>query len=127
MAKQAKGGATAATAAAEVTPMTLWVGRARAAGALLGFAVALWVCHRQGLGLVDSTLRALIAGAGFSLVAWWSALLTIQGLMRAAVAQRRREEEAARAEAVAARAAAAAAEAGQSPSAEPAAPLPEAG
>lgn len=116
-------------AAEAVTPMAIWVGRARAAGGVLGFLAALWVCHRQGLGLVDATLRALVAAAGLSLVAWWSALLVIKGLMDSAAAQREREREQAAAEAAAAREAAAAT--GQPPAADPAqgatAPNPEAG
>jgi hypothetical protein len=133
MGKGAKGRETGTSDAAPVTPMALWVGRARAAGALLGFAAGLWVCHRQGLGLADSTLRALLAAAGFSLVAWWSALLAIQGLMRAAAAQRERERQTAAAEAAAAAASAdpsairRAAETVPAPSAEASGAVPEAG
>jgi len=122
-----RGTGTDAGSAATVTPMAVWVGRARSAGALLGFLLGLWVCHRQGLGLVDSTLRALVAAAGLSLVAWWSALLAIQGLMRAAEAQREREREAAVAAAAAARAEAAAAEGALGASPDPAPAVPEAG
>jgi hypothetical protein len=127
-AKRAARGTDASSGpAATVTPMDVWVGRARTAGALLGFLLGLWVCHRQGLGLVDSTLRALVAAAGLSLVAWWSALLAIQGLMRAAAAQREREREAALAAIAAARAEAAAAEGALGASPERTSSVPEAG
>lgn len=93
-------------AAADATPTELWVGRARAGGALLGFAVVFWVCHRAGFGVVDATLRGLAGAIALSLISWWSALLALQGLMRAAAAQRQRDGEIAAAEAAAARQAA---------------------
>ena len=99
-AKGAKGGA------ADESPMALWVGRARAVGALVGFAVAFHVCRGQGFPLADAVIRALVAAAGMSLVAWWSALLVLQALMRSAAAQANREAlEAAAAQAAAAQAA----------------------
>lgn len=88
------------------TPMALWVGRVRAMGGLIGFAVAFWVCRRQGLPMPDAVLRGLIGAAAMSLVAWWSSLMVIQALMRSAAAQAQREARAA-AEAHAAAAAAA--------------------
>jgi hypothetical protein len=84
--------------------MRLWVGRARAGGALAGFALGMLVCRRAGIPLVDATLRSLLAGAALSLVSWWSTLLVLQALIRTAVVQRREEVAAAMAEAAAAQA-----------------------
>jgi len=69
------------------TPMDMWVARARGAGALIGFAIAFWICHRQGFTTTDAVLRGLIGAVALSLVSWWSALLVIQALMRAAAVQ----------------------------------------
>ena len=71
------------------TAVTLWAGRGRALGALIGFTVVLWISHRAGMGMVDAALRGLIGAVGFSLVGWWCALLVITGLMRTAAAPRR--------------------------------------
>lgn len=91
------------------SPLALWVGRARAIGGLVGFAVAFWVCRGQGFPLADAVIRGLVGAVAMSLVAWWSALLVVQALMRAAAAQATREAlEAAAAETAAARAAEAA-------------------
>ncbi len=104
MGKAAKG----AEAASE-SPMALWMGRARAVGALVGFAIAFWVCRGQGFPLADAVLRGLVGAVAMSLVAWWSALIVIQALMRSAAAQANREAlAAAQAEAAAAEAAEAA-------------------
>jgi hypothetical protein len=84
--------------------MRLWVGRARAGGALAGFALGMLVCRRAGIPLVDATLRSLLAGAALSLVSWWSTLLVLQALIRTAAVQRREEVAAAMAEAAAAQA-----------------------
>jgi hypothetical protein len=97
--KGAKGGAP------EESPMGLWVGRARAVGALVGFAIAFQICRGQGFPLADAVIRALVGAVGMSLVAWWSALLVLQALMRSAAAQANREAlEAAAAQAAAAQA-----------------------
>ena len=77
------------------SPMEMWIGRARGIGAILGFAIAFWVCRRQGFDVADAALRGLVGAVGLSLVAWWSALLVIQALMRSAVVQTDREAEAA--------------------------------
>ncbi|MGD9571911.1 MAG: hypothetical protein AB7V62_08515 [Thermoleophilia bacterium] len=104
-AKGAKGGKGAGGESAE-TPMAMWIGRARAIGALVGFAIAFWVCRRQGFPVADAALRGLVGAVAMSLVAWWSALIVIQALMRSAVAQAQREAiEAAEAQAAAAQAA----------------------
>ncbi len=104
-AKAAKGKGAKGAEATE-TPMGMWVGRARAIGALVGFAVAFWVCRRQGLPMADAALRGLVGAVAMSLVAWWSALIVIQALMRSAIAQAQREAiEAAQAQAAAAQAA----------------------
>ncbi|MEQ8835040.1 MAG: hypothetical protein RIB67_11445 [Miltoncostaeaceae bacterium] len=105
-AKAAKGAAPADPTPEELAAakMRLWVGRARAGGALLGFALGMWVCRRAGIPLVDATLRSLVGAAVLSLVAWWSTLLVIQALMRTAAAQRNQEIEVALAEAAASRA-----------------------
>lgn len=84
--------------------MRLWVARARAGGALAGFALGMLVCRRAGIPLVDATLRSLLAGAALSLVSWWSTLLVLQALIRTAAVQRREEVAAAMAEAAAAQA-----------------------
>ena len=84
--------------------MKLWVARARAGGALVGFLLGMWVCDRQGIPLVDATLRSLLAAAALAMVSWWCALLVIQALIRTAAVQRRAEIEAATAEAAAAHA-----------------------
>jgi len=73
------------------TPMGLWVGRARATGALVGFALAFHVCRGQGFPVADAVLRALVGAVGLSLIAWWSSLLVLQALMRSAAAQANRE------------------------------------
>lgn len=106
-----KKAAKAPAAPAEPTPeeqaaakMRLWVSRARAGGALLGFALGMWVCRRAGIPLVDATLRSLAAAVALSLVTWWSTLMVIQALMRTAAVQRRAQTEAAIAEAAATRA-----------------------
>ena len=59
-AKKKKG----APADAAETPMALWVGRARAIGGLVGFAVAFWVCRGQGFPLADAVLRGRPIAAG---------------------------------------------------------------
>jgi hypothetical protein len=76
---------------AAVSPMEEWVARARGIGLVLGFAITFWVCRGQGFVLADAVLRGLVGAAILSVVAWWSALLIIQALMRAAVAQAQRE------------------------------------
>jgi len=99
------------------TPMDMWVARARGVGALLGFAIAFWICHRQGFTTTDAVLRGLMGAVALSLVSWWSALLVIQALMRAAAVQTTRDGyDAAQAQAQAraqAQAAAASAAAGE--------------
>jgi hypothetical protein len=99
--KAAKGKGKGASDAAP-SSMAMWIGRARAAGALLGFGLAFYVCRNQGFGMTDAALRGLLGAVAMSLVAWWSALMVITGLMRAAAAQQQRELEAAAAEAAAA-------------------------
>lgn len=94
--KKAKGGAPPAA-----SPMEVWIARARGVGGLIGFAVAFWVCRGQGFAMSDAILRGLVGAVALSLVAWWSALLVIQALMRAAAAQAQREAYAAAAEAAA--------------------------
>ncbi len=107
MAKGKGAGAPEATEAE--SPMALWVGRARAIGALTGFALAFWVCRGQGFPVADAVLRGLGGALAMSLVAWWSALLVLQALMRSAAAQANREAiAAATAQAAAAQADAAA-------------------
>jgi len=75
----------AAAAGASPSTVRLWASRGRAAGALIGFAVAFWVSHRAGINLTDSALRGLIGAVAFSFVGWWCALLAITGLMRSAI------------------------------------------
>lgn len=84
--------------------MKLWVARARAGGALVGFLLGMWVCDRQGIPLVDATLRSLLAAAALAMVSWWCALLVIQALIRTAAVQRMAEIEAATAQVAAANA-----------------------
>lgn len=91
MAARAKKGAAAKGGAEAETPMNTWVVRARGIGALLGFTIAFWICHRQGFPTTDAVLRGLIGAVALSLVSWWSALLVIQALMRAAVVQTTRD------------------------------------
>ena len=105
--KDAKG--TKAGADAAESPMALWIGRARAIGGLVGFAIAFWVCRGQGFPVADAVLRGLVGAVAMSLVSWWSALIVIQALMRSAAEQANREAlAAAQAEAAAAQAEAAA-------------------
>ena len=87
--------AAAEAAATAETPMDAWVARARGAGALIGFAIAFWICRRQGFPMTDAVLRGLIGAVALSLVSWWSALLVIQALMRAAAVQTTAESYAA--------------------------------
>ncbi len=89
------------------SPMDTWISRARGAGALVGFVIAFWVCRRQGFDVTDAALRGLIGAVGLSLVTWWSSLLVIQALMRAAAAQTTRDAYAAAEAQAAARAPAA--------------------
>lgn len=86
----------------KVSPMEEWVSRARGIGLILGFAVSFYVCRGQGFPMADAVLRGLVGGAVLSVFAWWSALLVIQALMRAAAAQTQREAQIAAAEAAAA-------------------------
>lgn len=97
--KSAKGEAAA-------SPMDAWVAKAKGLGAMVGFAVAFWVCRGQGFSVPDAILRGLGGAIAMSLVAWRSALMVIQALMRAAVAQAQREIDEATAAAAAARQAA---------------------
>ena len=85
-----------------VSPMEEWVSRARGIGLILGFAVSFYVCRGQGFPMADAVLRGLVGAAVLSVFAWWSALLVIQALMRAAAAQTQREAQVAAAEAAAA-------------------------
>lgn len=94
-----KGASRGGEEAAVASPMDMWISRARGMGAIIGFLIAFWVCRRQGFGLTDAALRGLIGAIGLSLVAWWSSLLIIQALMRAAADQTNREAHAAVAEA----------------------------
>jgi hypothetical protein len=75
----------------EVSPTELWVARARGAGAVLGFLIAFWVCRREGLETTDAILRGLVGAVALALVSWWSALMVLTALVRAAAAQARRE------------------------------------
>jgi hypothetical protein len=106
-----KGGVADATSTSEpeeaveaAARMRLWVGRARAGGALVGFILGMFVCRRAGIPLADATLRSLLAGAALSLVAWWSTLLVLQALIRTAAVRRHEEVSAAMAQAAAAQA-----------------------
>ena len=45
---------------APASPMETWISRARGIGALLGFAIAFWVCRRQGFDMADAALRGLV-------------------------------------------------------------------
>lgn len=90
-------------AAAEPSPMDEWVSRARGVGLVVGFLVAFLVCRNQGFPVADAILRGLVGAAVLSVVAWWSALMVIQALMRAAAAQTIREAEQAAAQMAAAR------------------------
>jgi hypothetical protein len=99
----AKATAKAKGAAEEPSPMEEWVARARGLGLLVGFLVAFLVCRDQGFPLADAILRGLVGAAVLSVVAWWSALMVIQALMRAAAAQAVREAEEAAARMAAAR------------------------
>lgn len=89
-AKGAKGGKAPAA-----SPMEIWVTRARGIGAIVGFLVAYKVCRGQGFAQPDAIIRGLGGAIAMSLVAWYSALLVIQALMRSAAAQAVREEQAA--------------------------------
>jgi hypothetical protein len=100
-AKTKPGGKGAAQA--EVSPMEEWVARARGVGLVVGFLIAFLVCRDQGFPMADAILRGLVGAAVLSVVAWWSALMVIQALMRAAAAQARAEAEAAAAQMAAAR------------------------
>ena len=108
MAKASTGRRPAGIDAPAAGPLEIWVARARGAGALLGFAVVFLTCRGQGFEMADAALRGLGGAFALSLVAWWSALLVVQALMRSAAAQARREAL----EAAAAQAAAQAAAAG---------------
>jgi hypothetical protein len=77
-------GAAAKDAAAGPSAVAVWAGRARAIGALIGFAVAFWVSRRAGIGTTDAALRGLLGAVAFSLVTWFAALLVIGGLVRTA-------------------------------------------
>ncbi len=90
------------------SPMEIWVARARGVGGIVGFVIAFWVCRGQGFAVADAVFRGLAGAVVMSLVAWWSALLVIQALMRTAADQAQREAQAAAAEAAAAQQAAAA-------------------
>lgn len=78
-------------AAAVPGPLEVWLARARGVGALLGFAIVFMACQRQGFTMVDAALRGLAGAVALSLVAWWSALMVVQALMRSAAAQARSE------------------------------------
>jgi hypothetical protein len=99
----AKAKAGAKDAATEPSPMEEWVARARGVGLVVGFLVAFLVCRDQGFPMADAILRGLVGAAVLSVVAWWSALMVIQALMRAAAAQAVREAEEAAAQMAAAR------------------------
>jgi len=88
---------------AEPSPMEEWVTRARGMGLIIGFVIAFMVCRNQGFPMADAILRGLVGAAVLSVVAWWSALMVIQALMRAAAAQAVREAEVAAAQMAAAR------------------------
>ncbi|HWH14057.1 MAG TPA: hypothetical protein VNT51_04875, partial [Miltoncostaeaceae bacterium] len=81
-------------------------------GLLLGFAVTFLVARGEDLPLADAALRGVVGALAMSLVAWWSALLVITGLMRSAVSQQNAEIAEALRQAAAAREAAPAAEPG---------------
>jgi type VI protein secretion system component VasK len=98
--RKADGGGAAQS---EVSPMEEWVTRARGIGLVAGFLIAFLVCRGQGFPMADAMLRGLVGAALLSVVAWWSALMVIQALMRAAAAQARAEGEAAAAQMAAAR------------------------
>ena len=83
--------------------MEEWVTRARGMGLVIGFVIAFMVCRNQGFPMADAILRGLVGAAVLSVVAWWSALMVIQALMRAAAAQAVREAEVAAAQMAAAR------------------------
>ncbi len=95
-ATKAKGNTKGAAAAG---PMDAWISRARGIGAILGFLIAFQVCRGQGFATSDAILRGLGGAVVLSLVAWWSALLVIQALMRSAAAQTHREAQLAAAQA----------------------------
>jgi len=99
----AKAKAKGKDAGAEPSPMDEWVTRARGVGLVVGFLVAFLVCRDQGFPVADAILRGLVGAALLSVVAWWSALMVIQALMRAAAAQTIREAELAAAQLAAAR------------------------
>lgn len=80
-------------AGSEPSPMEEWVTRARGVGLVVGFLVAFLVCRDQGFPMADAILRGLVGAAVLSVVAWWSALMVIQALMRAAAAQAVREAD----------------------------------
>jgi hypothetical protein len=73
------------------SPTEAWVARARGAGAVLGFLIAFWVCRREGLDATDAILRGLAGAVVLALVSWWSALMVLTALVRAAAAQARRD------------------------------------
>lgn len=89
-------------AQAPPSPMEEWVGRARGAGMVVGFLISFLVCRGAGFPVADAVLRGLAGAAVLCVVAWWSALLVIQALMRAAAAQAQREAQAAAAQTAAA-------------------------
>jgi formate/nitrite transporter FocA (FNT family) len=86
MAAEAKKGAT--TESESSAGVGVWIARARAGSALLGFAIAFVVASRAGMPMVDAAIRGLIGAVIFSVVGWWCGLLVIQALMRSAVHQR---------------------------------------
>ncbi|MGE0028170.1 MAG: hypothetical protein AB7O78_04515 [Thermoleophilia bacterium] len=99
----AKEKAKAKGAGTEQSPMDEWVTRARGVGLVVGFLIVFLVCRDQGFPVADAILRGLVGAAVLSVVAWWSALMVIQALMRAAAAQTIREAELAAAQLAAAR------------------------
>lgn len=79
-----------------------WTQRAKGIGLLAGFAVAFLVSYRAGLPWPDATIRGVVGALVMSVVAWWCALMVIQGLMRTAVVNAKNERRRAAAEAAAA-------------------------
>lgn len=67
------------------------IARARAWGALIGFAVAVYFGHKAGLTFVGLVVRAILIGAAGYLVAWAGAQAIWRQIIFAELAARRKQ------------------------------------
>jgi hypothetical protein len=65
------------------------IARARAWGALIGFALAFWLSRRAGLPFPESGGRALVAGFACRLLAWAAVVTVWRQLIPAQIAAAR--------------------------------------